>query len=71
MDNVPRMPVYALDERIIFPDPQWADEETGILAVGGDLSPHRLLLAYHLGIFPWYSEGQPILWHSPALLVAW
>jgi leucyl/phenylalanyl-tRNA--protein transferase len=33
--------------------------------VGGDLSPERLLLAYSMGIFPWYEEGQPILWHSP------
>src|SRR5207253_2487984 len=37
----------------------------GLLAVGGDLRPERLLLAYRSGIFPWYSEGQPILWHSP------
>ncbi|HWM84732.1 MAG TPA: leucyl/phenylalanyl-tRNA--protein transferase [Kofleriaceae bacterium] len=47
-----------------FPPPQLADE-TGLLAVGGDLSPRRLLLAYSLGIFPWYSEELPILWHSP------
>jgi leucyl/phenylalanyl-tRNA--protein transferase len=39
--------------------------EDGLLAVGGDLRPERLLLAYRSGIFPWYSEGQPILWHSP------
>ena len=37
----------------------------GLLAVGGDLSPTRLLNAYRHGIFPWYSEGQPILWWSP------
>jgi leucyl/phenylalanyl-tRNA--protein transferase len=37
----------------------------GLLAWGGDLSPERLLAAYRRGIFPWYSEGQPILWHSP------
>lgn len=37
----------------------------GLLAWGGDLSPRRLLAAYRRGIFPWYSEGQPILWHSP------
>src|SRR4029453_15201357 len=37
----------------------------GMLAVGGDLSPARLLAGYRRGIFPWYSEGQPILWHSP------
>ncbi len=37
----------------------------GLLAVGGDLRPERLLLAYRTGIFPWYSEGEPIWWHSP------
>lgn len=40
-------------------------DDDGLLAVGGDLRPERLLLAYSLGIFPWYSEGLPILWHSP------
>jgi leucyl/phenylalanyl-tRNA--protein transferase len=39
--------------------------EDGLLAVGGDLSPERLALAYASGIFPWYEDGQPILWHSP------
>jgi len=58
------MPVYRLDERLTFPDPEEA-EPTGLLAVGGDLSPERLLLAYTMGIFPWYHEGLPILWHSP------
>ena len=49
-----------------FPDPGYALEEpNGLLAVGGDLSPARLLNAYRQGIFPWYSEGQPILWWSP------
>src|SRR5215831_8091834 len=57
------MPVFRLDERLIFPPPELADD--GLLAVGGDLKPERLLLAYAQGIFPWYSEGQPILWHSP------
>lgn len=57
------MPVYRLDERLIFPPVEHAED--GLLAVGGDLSPERLVLAYSLGIFPWYSEGQPILWHSP------
>ena len=38
----------------------------GLLAWGGDLHPHRLLSAYQAGIFPWYSEGQPVLWWSPA-----
>ncbi len=57
------MPVFRLDERLVFPPPQLAEE--GLLAVGGDLSSERLLLAYAMGIFPWYEEGQPILWHSP------
>lgn len=58
------MPVFRLTERLVFPDPILADEE-GLLAVGGDLSPERLLLAYSKGIFPWYSQGMPILWWSP------
>jgi leucyl/phenylalanyl-tRNA--protein transferase len=58
------VPVFRLSERVAFPPPELADE-TGLLAVGGDLSPERLLLAYSLGIFPWYGEDLPILWHSP------
>ena len=59
------MPVYWLDERIRFPNPQLADV-SGVLAVGGDLSIQRLLLAYEMGIFPWYDEeASPILWHAP------
>jgi len=58
------MPVYQLPEQLIFPDPEEAEPE-GLLAVGGDLSPERLLLAYSMGIFPWYSEEDPILWWSP------
>lgn len=58
------MPVYRLDERLLFPPPEMA-EPSGLLAVGGDLRPERLLLAYSIGVFPWYSEGTPILWHSP------
>ena len=58
------MTVYFLDCRIRFPDPSEAEPD-GLLAVGGDLSPERLLLAYENGIFPWYSEGDPILWFSP------
>ena len=58
------MPVYRLSERLAFPPPELA-EESGLLAVGGDLRPERLLLGYHLGIFPWYHEGLPILWYSP------
>jgi leucyl/phenylalanyl-tRNA--protein transferase len=57
------MPVYLLGDEIQFPPVE--DAEDGLLAVGGDLSPQRLLAAYSQGIFPWYSDGQPILWHSP------
>ncbi|MBU0480629.1 MAG: leucyl/phenylalanyl-tRNA--protein transferase [Proteobacteria bacterium] len=58
------MPVFQLDQNIAFPPPQLARED-GLLALGGDLSPERLLLAYSLGIFPWYSPGEPILWWAP------
>lgn len=57
------MPVFRLSEELIFPPP-WLAED-GLLAVGGDLSIDRLLLAYRNGIFPWYSEGEPVLWWSP------
>jgi leucyl/phenylalanyl-tRNA--protein transferase len=58
------MPVFRLGSEVAFPHPD-ESEPSGLLALGGDLSPERLLLAYSVGIFPWYSEGQPILWHSP------
>lgn len=58
------MRVVLLDHRLWFPSPVTAPRE-GPLAVGGDLSPQRLLLAYRHGIFPWYDERTPILWHSP------
>lgn len=58
------MPVYALSKALLFPDPEEATEE-GLLAVGGDLSPTRLVLAYSRGIFPWPHEGMPLLWFSP------
>lgn len=58
------MPIFRLDDRLVFPPPHLADPD-GLLAVGGDLRPERLLLAYSMGIFPWYHEGAPILWHSP------
>lgn len=58
------MPVFALTDEIIFPPVELADE-SGVLAIGGDLSPERLLLAYGSGIFPWYSKGEPIIWWSP------
>ncbi|RYG31001.1 MAG: leucyl/phenylalanyl-tRNA--protein transferase, partial [Chitinophagaceae bacterium] len=57
------MSLYLLNESLYFPPAEIADEE-GLLAIGGDLSPERLLLAYRNGIFPWYDEG-PILWWSP------
>jgi leucyl/phenylalanyl-tRNA--protein transferase len=57
------LPVYLLDDRLVFPPPEGA--EKGVVAVGGDMRPERLLLAYRMGIFPWYHEGLPILWHSP------
>jgi len=56
--------IFRLDERLIFPDPALAEED-GLLAIGGDLSAERLILAYQNGIFPWYSEGDPILWFAP------
>lgn len=58
------MPVYSLGAELLFPPPGRADQD-GLLAVGGDLRPERLMLAYASGIFPWYSEGEPILWWSP------
>ncbi|MBS1935633.1 MAG: leucyl/phenylalanyl-tRNA--protein transferase, partial [Bacteroidetes bacterium] len=57
------MPLFALEKELIFP-PVHLAEPDGLLAVGGDLSKERLLLAYKNGIFPWY-EGQHILWWSP------
>ena len=58
------MPIFLLSDRIAFPHPNLARKD-GLLAVGGDLSQDRLLLAYSMGIFPWYSEPEPILWWSP------
>ncbi|MFZ5479369.1 MAG: leucyl/phenylalanyl-tRNA--protein transferase [Myxococcota bacterium] len=58
------MPVFRLGPDLVFPPPHLA-EAGGLLAVGGDLAPARLVEAYRRGIFPWYSEGQPIWWHSP------
>jgi leucyl/phenylalanyl-tRNA--protein transferase len=56
--------MFLLDNSLVFPDPRCADSD-GLLAVGGDLSLERLILAYQNGIFPWYSEGNPIMWFSP------
>ena len=58
------MTVYRLPREPVFPDPERAEPD-GLLAVGGDLSPRRLLAAYERGIFPWFSEKGPILWWSP------
>jgi leucyl/phenylalanyl-tRNA--protein transferase len=58
------MPVFRLIDEPVFPSPQLAAAD-GLLAVGGDLSQERLLRAYSMGIFPWYTEDQPILWWSP------
>jgi len=58
------MPLFMLNDKADFPPAAWAGKE-GILALGGDLSPRRLLHAYGRGIFPWYSAGEPILWWSP------
>jgi leucyl/phenylalanyl-tRNA---protein transferase len=52
------------DTDIYFPEPAFAEPD-GLLAIGGDLSTERLLLAYHSGIFPWYSDDEPICWYSP------
>lgn len=59
------VPVFRLNRDLAFPPPELA-EDNGLLAMGGDLSSERLLLAYSMGIFPWYSEGDPLLWWSPS-----
>ncbi|WP_028890235.1 leucyl/phenylalanyl-tRNA--protein transferase [Tenacibaculum ovolyticum] len=53
-----------LPEEIVFPLHEFANED-GVLAFGGDLSAERLIYAYKNGIFPWFSEGEPIVWYSP------
>jgi len=58
------MPVFLLSDNLSFPPPHLAEKD-GLLAAGGDLSQQRLLAAYAGGIFPWYTEGSPILWWSP------
>lgn len=57
------MAIFALSDELLFP-PVHLAEPNGLLAIGGDLSPERLLLAYRSGIFPWYDEP-PVLWWSP------
>lgn len=58
------MTIYRLPEEPVFPPAEEAEED-GLLAVGGDLSPQRLLAAYSQGIFPWPHKGYPLLWFSP------
>ncbi|MBU1610408.1 MAG: leucyl/phenylalanyl-tRNA--protein transferase [Proteobacteria bacterium] len=57
------MAIYRLFAEPLFPDPEHADPD-GLLAVGGDLTPERLISAYSTGVFPWYAENSPILWWS-------
>ena len=56
--------MFLLNKELFFPPVEMADED-GLLAIGGDLSTERLLLAYRKGIFPWYNFGEPIYWWSP------
>ncbi|KWT81173.1 leucyl/phenylalanyl-tRNA--protein transferase [Candidatus Magnetominusculus xianensis] len=58
------MPVFELSEELLFPPPELAEDD-GLLAIGGDLSLERLIVAYQMGIFPWYMDYHPILWWSP------
>jgi leucyl/phenylalanyl-tRNA--protein transferase len=58
------MSIYSLPFKPIFPDPELA-EPNGLLAIGGDLGAERLKMAYSSGIFPWFGQGDPILWWSP------
>ncbi len=58
------MSIYELPKEHIFPPPSEAEPD-GLLAIGGDLHPRRLLYAYALGIFPWYNQDDPIMWWSP------
>lgn len=58
------MPLFRLSSRLEFP-PAWLARSDGLLCIGGDLSCERILLAYQSGIFPWFSDNEPILWWSP------
>lgn len=58
------MPVFLLNEELVFPPPELATDD-GLIAVGGDATPERLILAYAQGIFPWPVRGMPLLWFSP------
>lgn len=65
MRHVPKPPVFLhADDPISFPDPEAFDRD-GLVAIGGDLAPARLLAAYGSGIFPWYAEGYVPMWWSP------
>lgn len=58
--------MYAIDtDEIWFPNPRIYHPEEGIMAIGGDLSPERVYFAYTLGLFPWFNEGEEILWWCP------
>jgi len=60
-------PLLGADPGSPFPPAEWAlDEPDGLVCIGGDLSPQRLVNAYSTGLFPWFSAGQPILWWSPS-----
>jgi leucyl/phenylalanyl-tRNA--protein transferase len=56
--------MFELNQDLVFPNPAYAEDD-GLLAVGGDLSVERLLLAYSHGIFPWFNDDTPILWYAP------
>ena len=58
------MNYIVLSKKLVFPNVSLADAD-GVLAFGGDLSTERLLLAYQSGIFPWYNQGEPIVWYAP------
>ena len=57
--------IYLKSQEISFPDPEFLELKDGLIAIGGDLSPERLLFAYQLGIFPWFNPGEEILWWCP------
>ncbi|MEN7551213.1 leucyl/phenylalanyl-tRNA--protein transferase [Rapidithrix thailandica] len=59
------MPVFRLDTKEVYFPPAYLADDSGLLAIGGDLSKERLLTAYSMGIFPWYNPDEPILWWSP------
>lgn len=57
--------IFLNPHEISFPDPESTVSESGLMAIGGDLSPERLLFAYEIGLFPWFNEGEEILWWCP------